>query len=178
MLYGHHHWVLSSDPQHIRAQTKGSIFLGDIYLRVALTEQFHSIGWHQLYLGRVSAYWEKAYQVFSGTFAAEELAFRWSVSFISALWEYTRCIWGQRNLFTHGTEETQATQTIAAIQQRIKTLFAGFQEDSNMILSRHHHLFTSRSLADRLKQPFDDMTCWIRLVEEAQAIKEHHVDTL
>jgi hypothetical protein len=62
---GTHHWIASSDPHQVRALTKGSMLLGDIYLTVAFTKQYHSIGWHQLCLGRVSSSWEKAYQAYS-----------------------------------------------------------------------------------------------------------------
>jgi hypothetical protein len=36
------------------------------------------------------------------------------------------------------------------------------------ILPCHHYLFTSRSLAQRLRLDYDSLSCWIRSVEEAQ----------
>jgi hypothetical protein len=151
---------------------------GDIYLTGAFIEQYHSIGWPQLYLGRVGTSWEKAYHAYSGRSTSEEIASHWSIAFISTLWEYARHIRNQRNSIIYGAEEAQAAQTIANNQQQIQNLFAEFQEDPSMILPHHCHQFTSKSVEDRLNQQFDDMNCWLRSVEEAQAVKEHHVDTL
>jgi len=53
--HGSYHWTAESDPDRLRALTRGSVMLGDVNLTVVFTEQYHSIGWHQLYLGRVSA---------------------------------------------------------------------------------------------------------------------------
>jgi hypothetical protein len=47
-----------------------------------------------------------------------------------------------------------------------------------MLLSRHQFLFTQCSLADRLKQPFNDANCWLRFVAEAIETKDHHVAIL
>jgi len=80
--HGTHHWIATSDPQQVRALMKGSMFLGSIYLTVAFTKQYHSIGWHQMYLGRVSNSWEKAYHAYSGRSPTEETASSWPVAFI------------------------------------------------------------------------------------------------
>jgi hypothetical protein len=118
---------------------------GDIYLTGAFIEQYHSIGWPQLYLGRVGTSWEKAYHAYSGRSTSEEIASHWSIAFISTLWEYARHIRNQRNSIIYGAEEAQAAQTIANNQQQIQNLFAEFQEDPSMILPHHCHQFTSKS---------------------------------
>ena len=154
------------------------MLLGDIYLTVAFTEQYHSIGWHHLYLGRVSTSWEKAYQAYSGQSATVEAASRWSTALVMSLWEYTRQIWLNRNLQKHDTDEEQAMQTITTQRQKIITLFDNFNNNPHMLLSRHHSLFTQRSLEERLRQPFDDANCWLRSVEETIETRIHHIDIL
>jgi hypothetical protein len=81
------HWIAESNLHQVRALTRGSMLLGDIYLTVAFTELYHSIGWHHLYLGQVSTSWEKAYQAYSSTSVSDEAASRWSTAFITSLWE-------------------------------------------------------------------------------------------
>jgi hypothetical protein len=176
--HGSHHWIKETDPHQVKALTRGSMLLGDIFLTVAFTEQYHSIGWHHLYLGYVSTSWEKAYQAYSGQSTTLEAALRWSMALVTSLWEYTRQIWLNRNLQKHGMEEEQAMQAITKQKEKIITLFDNFNNNQHMLLPRHHSLFNQHSLEEQLRQPFDDATCWLRLVEEAIETRTHHDDIL
>jgi hypothetical protein len=47
-----------------------------------------------------------------------------------------------------------------------------------MILPRHHSLFTSRTIEERLSSPYDIMAAWIHSVEEAIQVLQHHTASL
>jgi hypothetical protein len=54
-------------------------------------------------------------------------------------------------------------------------LYQQFGENSAFILPRHHFLFTSRPLEDRLKGSYDTMAAWLRSVDEAIQVLQHQV---
>lgn len=54
LQHGTHHWMAYSDPSQVRALMAGSLHARDTLLTTAFLEQNHSIGWYQLFLGKVS----------------------------------------------------------------------------------------------------------------------------
>ncbi len=60
----------------------------------------------------------------------------------------------------------------------MRTLYDEHQSNPNIILPRHQHLFTSRTLDQRLQHNYDNITCWIRSVNEAKLALAHHVQQL
>jgi hypothetical protein len=150
--HGTHHWNSATDPSKVYALSRGSIKHGDTYLTVAFLEQFHSIGWHQLFMGRISLFWEKAYVAYLGRSITPKAALRWSTFFITSVWEYTRQIWKMRNSSVHGTEAEQATNILTKMKTNIIRLYEEFNHNPNMLLPHHHHLFKRLSLEDHLRQ--------------------------
>ncbi len=62
ITHGMEMWERSQDnPQlQIHALTVGSLHGSHVLLTAAFTEQFHSLGWHHLLMGRLSKYWGAA----------------------------------------------------------------------------------------------------------------------
>jgi hypothetical protein len=83
--HGTHHWNSATDPSKVYALSRGSIQNGDTYLTVAFIEQFLSIGWDQLFIGRIRKFWEKAYVAYLGRSIAPKAALRWSIFFITSV---------------------------------------------------------------------------------------------
>jgi hypothetical protein len=176
--HGSSNWISDTEPSKVKALTRGSLRISDIYLTVAFTEQYHSIGWQHLFLGHLTHSREKAYMAYKGKQTSHTVALHWSSAVITSLWEYTHQIWHSCNQFLHGTEEDQATMILQALREEVKTLYTTFQHNSAMILSRHYHLFTRKSLDDRLSQPYDDIQCWLHSVAKACEDLQHQEDIL
>lgn len=83
--HGTHHWNSATDPSKVYALSRGSIQNGDTYLTAAFIEQFLSIGWDQLFIGRIRKFWGKAYVAYLGRSIAPEAALRWSIFFITSV---------------------------------------------------------------------------------------------
>jgi hypothetical protein len=129
-------------------------------------------------MGRLSKFWENAYVAYLGRSVTQEAALRWSVFLTTSLWEYTGQIWKTRNEYVHGTASEQAIRILTEMEGTIISLCEEFAENPNMLLPHHHHLFTRLSVTDRLKQGYDDIQCWLRSVEEAWEVLQHHKDVL
>ena len=71
-----------------------------------------------------------------------------------------------------------ATRILQDLYQQVRTLYDEYQSNPNIILSRHQHLFTSRTLDQRLQHNYDNITCWIRSVNKAKLALAHHVQQL
>jgi cytoskeletal protein RodZ len=74
--------------------------------------------------------------------------------------------------------EEQVNRQLDTLRQRITTYYQAYADNPNMILSPHHYLFTSRTLEERLSSPYDIMAAWIRSVEEAIQVLQHHTASL
>ncbi len=80
-----------------------------------------------------------------------------------------------RNQVVHGrTDQEVATKIKESIHNQVRNLYTTFQTDPNFILSRHHYLFTNRSLEQHLNLDIDSFTCWLRSVDDAQQVLLHH----
>jgi hypothetical protein len=91
------------------------------------------------------------------------------------IWKYTRSIWGYRNTVVHGaTDKEQADKIKEQTATKVRDFYTKFRSTPSFILQRHHYLFTSRTLSQRLKLDIDSMVCWIRSVEDAIQALRHH----
>jgi hypothetical protein len=162
----------------VRALTVGSLKGTDMLLTMAFNEQFHTIGWHNLFHGRISKLWGQAVvQLTQSSYSS--LSTTWSAQTILYPWKYTRLIWINRNHIVHRkTDQEIATKIRESIHAKVCHLYGTFQTTPNFILACHHYLFTSRSLAQRLHLDIDSLQCWLRSVESAQQDLEHHNTSL
>jgi hypothetical protein len=127
----------------VRASTVGSLKGTDILLTMAFNEQFHKIGWHNLFNGRISKLWGRAVlQLTKSSYSS--LSTTWSAQTILYLWKYTRSIWINRNQVVHGkTDQEMANKIRESIHTKVRQLYETFQSTPIFILSRHHYLFTN-----------------------------------
>jgi len=96
-----------------------------------------------------------------------------------ALWKYSKALWAFQNEIAHGaTVEEQVNRQLDTLWQQITTYYQAYADNSNMILSRHHYLFTTRTIEERLSSPYDIMAAWIRSVEEAIQVLQHNTASL
>jgi hypothetical protein len=170
-----------SDPtlRTVRALTAGSLRGADAVLASAFREQFTFIGWYHLCLGWISKQWARAVQHYVPPRAHNDGSLHWASIFIVALWKYSKALWAFRNEIVHGaTVEEQVNRQLDTLRQRITTYYQAYADNPNMILSPHHYLFTSRTLEERLSSPYDIMAAWIRSVEEAIQVLQHHTASL
>jgi hypothetical protein len=169
ILHGFREWQYSR--QRSRALTFGSVYGPDVLLTSAYHEQFHDIGWLNFSLGRISQIWEKA----AGAYWSQESKLvdlpYWSSQLIAALWHCTKALWGFRNQSVHGfTSEEEAQIILSKLQEQVRQHNISFSDNSAYILPRHHHLFTSRSLQERLQYSYDHLVCWLQSIDEARNI--------
>jgi hypothetical protein len=85
LTHGMNKWNLSTDPIHLRALTAGSLHAGDTLLKTAFKEQFSTIGWYQMLLGRISVKWGKAYAAYVGSSCTTQQQISWSSLLITLL---------------------------------------------------------------------------------------------
>jgi hypothetical protein len=179
ITYGTHHWLGQTDPSTVHALTAGSLHAGDTILTTAFIEQFHSIGRYQMFLGRLSAKWEKAYATYKGKSMQAKQTEHWSSLLVTLLWTYTKSLWDNRNAILHGsTGEETAKLRFQMLQNKLSSLYHTSSIDPGFILPRHHYLFQIKSLPQCLESSYDDMQFFTRFVTEAQHILQHHEDEL
>jgi hypothetical protein len=163
----------------VRALTAGSLRGADAVLTTAFREQFTFIGWYHLCLGRISKKWALAVQHYVPPRAHTDGSLHWASIFIKALWKYSKAIWAFRNEIVHGaTVEEQVNRQLDTLRQWIANYYRAYADNPNMILPRHHSLFTSRTIEERLSSPYDIMAAWIHSVEEAIQVLQHHTASL
>jgi len=83
----------------------------------------------------------------------------WTSLLVSALWQFSKAFWGHRNEVVHGaTIEEQAQRMIASLHQSTTAHYAAYHDNPNLVLAQHQHLFTTRTLVERLRAP---MILWL-----------------
>ncbi len=93
----------------------------------------------------------------------------WAPQAILLFWKYTRSLWIHRNQIVHGKDvEEAAARILQELQDVVRQLYESFDTNPAIRLPRHHYLFTTRSLEQCLQMPYDNITCWLHSVEEAQ----------
>jgi hypothetical protein len=158
----------------VRALTAGTLKGTDMLLTMAFNKQFHTIGWRNLFQGRISILWGHAVlQITKSSYSS--LSTTWSAQTILYLWKYTRSIWMHRNQVVHGkTDQDIANKIMESIHDQVRNSFTTFRTNSNFILSHHHYLFTSWSLTHHLNLDIDSLQCWLRSVKSAQQDLGYH----
>lgn len=178
ILQGFTHW-LTPPSQYSRAPTTGSLCSPDVILTVAYHEQYHTLGWFQCSLGRITTKWQQAVSKYYRRDNKTLDAAYWASLFITALWKYTKALWQHRNETIHGaiTEES-AQLIIVKLWEKISLHFTAFNDNEDYVLPRHSYLFNQKPLTQLLQSSCDYLQCWLLSVEEAksiQALQEAHL---
>jgi hypothetical protein len=166
ILHGFSDWLLGHrQSSRSHALTVGSLHGSDMLLTTAYTEQFHSIGWFQFCLGRISKKWSQAVHMYvkQGTGKDIDQAY-WSSMLINIIWHFTKLMWKHRNQIVHGkTVEDQVAVILQQLCDKAQAYYASYQEDNN-------------SLDQRLCLSFDHLTCWIQSVDEARTVISYQLE--
>ncbi len=119
--------------------------------------------------------WHKAVQVCLPP-AQSHHREHWGSHLIQILWQFTRKLWQHRNSIVHGSgADESANRILMGLRDQVTQHYLSFQADNNYVLSRHRHLFTTRTLAQRLTVSYDYLVCWLRSVEEARSALSFHI---
>jgi hypothetical protein len=176
IVHGVQRWLKRQDDpgSSTQALTAGSLKGTDMLLTMAFNEQFHTIGWINMFYGRLSKLWGKTVSEILKS-PQQSFSRAWTAQTVLFLWKYTRSLWTHMNQVVHGTTAQEvAARMKDSIHSQVHGFYAMFQTNPNFILTRHHYLFTSRSLEQRLLLDTDSITCWIRSVQDAQQALESH----
>jgi hypothetical protein len=172
ITHGMEMWERSQD---IHALTVGSLHGSHVLLTAAFTEQFHSIGWHHLLMGRLNKYWGAAVASFREDPKDASIPLCWTAQAITFLWKYRRTEWNYRNTVVHGSNDQEMAAIIKkASTNKVREYYNTYRTTPTFILPHHHYLFTSCSLDQRLKLDIDSLNCWICSVENAIQALIHH----
>jgi len=172
--HGFQQWCQDTSRKHARALTAGSLRGPDAVLTSAFHEQFRDIGWYQLCLGRVSTKWASAVSQYHLT-PLQDGGLQWTSIFIAALWSFSKSMWKHRNEVVHGaTVEEQTQRQLTQLRSRITSYYADYARNPALVLPRHSCLFTSRTEEERHQSSYDSMSAWLRSVEEALQVVQHH----
>jgi len=174
LLHGITQWTTEVPIAQVRALTMESLQASNVVLTSAFAEQYHSIGWLQLLLGRISKKWELAYTHYIKVPSSETYLNAWSTSFIHHIWDYTHSLWANRNAILHGaTAEIQAANILRELHSEVTFLYTTLCDNPHQLLPQNLGLIHNRSLDELLKLPYDDIQCWLRLVQEAREVLQH-----
>lgn len=145
--YGMLQWIAGQQGEHttVHALTAGSLRGPDISLTMAFTDQFHTIGWYHLLMGRLSIKWGKAVALYHKAPPGSNIPKTWTTQAISQLWKFTRSLWAYRNTVVHGATDKEIADKIRAeITTKVTSLYTEYQANHNIILPKHKYLFSSR----------------------------------
>jgi len=132
----------------------GSLRASDVVLMLAFAEQYHSIGWLQLFLRRISKKWELAYTHYRDIPLSETYLNTWSTSFIHHIWTYTHSLWAHMNTILHGASaEENAAKTLRDLQSEVNMKL---RDNPHQLLPWHYGLIQDRALDELLKLPYDE----------------------
>jgi hypothetical protein len=176
---GFRDWLDPTFPSNRRSRpsTFGSLRPENILLTQAYTAQYHSIGWHQFCLGRISKKWHDAMKALLPP-TQPYCRLQWGSHLINALWQFTKSIWHHQNALVHGADAAASAQSILnGLRDRVRAHYHAYQECSGYVLARHQYLFMSRTLDQRLSVSYDYLNCWLRSVDEAWLALEIHISS-
>ncbi len=89
----------------VHALTAGSLIGTDMLITMAFHEQFNTIGWHNMFHGRISKLWGRAVcEITKNPYSS--FATTWSAQTILYLWKYARSLWTHRNQVVHGKTDS------------------------------------------------------------------------
>jgi hypothetical protein len=156
----------------VRSHTFGSLARADVHLSAALYKQYSSLGWFQMCLGRISVLWPQTFQRYDASLHAEQ----WASSVIQAMWSFTRAMWKHRITIVHGDNmQAKSNLLISEIQTQVIAAFTQFKDNPSILLARHHYLFTSLTVEQRLSRLCDNIKCWLRSIKAAEISLELHI---
>ena len=69
-------------------------------------------------------------------------------------------------------------QILRELHEQVKSLYEEYSINPTVILPTRSHLFTSRTLDQRLLHNYDNITCWLWSVSEAKLALAHHISQL
>jgi len=170
IMGGFKDWLDPHFPAGARSRpgTFGSILPADVLLTQAYSDQYHTIGWYQFCLGRISKLWHRAVQAYLPR-TQKHQPLPWGSNLVTALWQFTKSLWMHRNNMVHGSSAEEAARRILiGLQERVRQHYDSFTADNSYVLARHRHLFLSRTQDQRLSMSYDFLTCWLRSVDEAR----------
>jgi hypothetical protein len=125
-------------------------------------------------MGRISTKWALAAAQYNTLPTDSDVVLHWASILIAALWRFSKSLWQHRNGIVHGaTVEEQALRKLQSVRERITTFYNSYSENHKIVLPRHKYLFHNRTLEERLGASFDNMSAWIRSVEEAMLVLQH-----
>ncbi len=126
-----------------------------------------------LCLGRISKKWAAAVALYSSpSFHTSS----WASLLIRYNWEFIRGMWKTRNQIVHGaTVEEQTNVILRDLHQKVHHYYQKFQLEPSFLLPRHHHLFHRCTLDQCLTHSYDHITCWLKLVKEAEQVLAQHI---
>ena len=151
----------------------------DMILTAAYTEQYHSIGWFQFTLGRVSKLWLAAI-THHRCIHPDTPAPSFVISLvITNLWLFLKDMWNHWNGIVHGiTVEDTTTCILTNLHPQVWYHYQQFQDDTNYVLTRRQYLFLNRTLEQRLIHSYNYLVCWLHSVEEARHFLAFHPTNL
>ena len=167
---GFRDWLDPEFPSNRRSRpsTFGSLRPADILLTKAYYTQFYTIGWYHFCLGRISREWHAAVQAFLPPNQPHR-PLPWGSNLVPALWLFTKSLWLHRNTLVHGADAEESAQRIlTGLRDQVRQHYFAFKADESYVLARHRYLFTSHTLDQRLSLSYDNVTCWLRSVDEAR----------
>jgi hypothetical protein len=179
-LHGFRDWL---DPSFAQLQCSrppsfGSLFPVKVLITQAYAELFHTIGWFQLCLGRIS---RKLHEVHKACLppARPYDSVCWGAQLISHHWKFTRGMWHHHNALVHGADaEASAQRILSTLRNEVRQHYSAFETMEGYVLARHRYLFTTRTLDQRSKLSYDYVNCWLRSVRLARQLLEAHVASL
>ncbi len=94
LTHGTNMWLCRQhDPECVvRAQTARSFKGTDMILIMAFYEQFHTIGWYNMFHGRISKLWGRAVSQITKS-PHSSFPTTWAAQTILYLWKSTRSLW-------------------------------------------------------------------------------------
>jgi hypothetical protein len=137
-------------------------------ITAAYTHQFHTLGWYNFCLGRISSKWHEAVRAcLSPSTPFHHL--QWGSLLISALWKFTKTLWQHQNGLVHGSEAAENAQRIlTGLRDQVRQHYQSYEADNTYVLARHRFLFASRTLNQRLSLLYDYTACWLHSIEDAR----------
>jgi len=110
LRYGFQTWFSNTPSTLVRAPTAGSLWGPDAVLATAFHEQYHTLGWYHLCLGRVSRKWSQAVTQYTAPARHPYNELHWTSILISALWQFSRAVWKFCNEVVHGASAEEQAQ--------------------------------------------------------------------
>jgi hypothetical protein len=163
IMFGVHTWVENPE-KRVHSPTFGSLRRSDVQLTAVFHEQYYVLGWYQFCLGRISNLWMKSVSLYNPAINLTH----WPSTLVHPLWSFLHNTWAYRNKLVHKSSENSASNHIINILcARVREEFTAHTDNNNIISPRHQHLFTTKSLDQRILVQEDNLQCWLRSVDMA-----------